>query len=79
MSVSFSTIVHPDLARKSATLYRRLEALYGGMVRFFARRSALADLRDCDDFMLRDIGLARGDIEAAVHGRPVPPDWARTA
>ena len=77
MSAPLSTITHPAIAKKPDALYRQLAALYDGMLRFFARRAALADLREYDDFALRDIGLARGDIEAAVYGRAVPPDRTR--
>jgi uncharacterized protein YjiS (DUF1127 family) len=35
-----------------------------------ARRAAIRALRNFDDYLLRDIGLSRGDIAARVrHGR----------
>ena len=33
------------------------------------RKAAIRDLRDWDDKMLKDIGLTRGEIVAAVDGR----------
>ena len=33
------------------------------------RTAAIRDLRDWDDWMLKDIGLTRGEIIAAVDGR----------
>ncbi|MDT3378236.1 DUF1127 domain-containing protein [Labrys neptuniae] len=79
MPVSFSTVVRPEFVKKRATRYRALGALRDAIVRFLARRAALADLRDHDDFALRDIGLARGDIEAAVYGRPIPPGGTKAS
>jgi uncharacterized protein YjiS (DUF1127 family) len=37
----------------------------------------MASLRELDDRALRDIGLARSQIEAAVHGFMPPPNRGR--
>lgn len=39
-----------------------------GVVVYWARREAIKTLRQMDDRALRDIGIARSQIEAAVHG-----------
>ncbi|ACI58383.1 protein of unknown function (DUF1127) [Rhizobium leguminosarum bv. trifolii WSM597] len=45
--------------------YRSLERL----LRHLARRGAISTLRELDDDALKDIGLARSEIEAAAFGR----------
>ena len=49
-----------------------LSRLLGGwahhVVSYWARREAIKTLRQMDDRALRDIGIARSQIEAAVHG-----------
>jgi uncharacterized protein YjiS (DUF1127 family) len=47
---------------------RQLGAWCEGIARFFSRRSAIASLSQLDDRALRDIGVERSQIEAAVHG-----------
>ena len=37
------------------------------MVRYFARRSAIKHLHELNDRALRDIGIERSQIEAAVN------------
>ena len=44
------------------------EAWANGVVIYWARREAIKTLRQMDDRALRDIGIARSQIEAAVHG-----------
>jgi uncharacterized protein YjiS (DUF1127 family) len=41
-------------------------ALWRGYQRRQSRRAVTAALRQMDDHILRDIGLSRGDIEAAI-------------
>jgi uncharacterized protein YjiS (DUF1127 family) len=48
-----------------------------GIARHFVRRTAIATLREFDDRALRDIGIARSQIEAAVHGFITLPDQGR--
>ncbi|MBK8440367.1 MAG: DUF1127 domain-containing protein [Rhodobacter sp.] len=43
-----------------------LRRLFGGIVRHWQRRRMIRALQAMDDRLLRDIGLARGDIEAVV-------------
>ncbi|WP_438270233.1 DUF1127 domain-containing protein, partial [Rhizobium mongolense] len=39
------------------------------IARFLVRRAAIARLCELDDDALKDIGLARSEIEAAAYGR----------
>ena len=52
----------------SAGLARLLGGLVHGLVTYWARREAIKVLSEMDDRALRDIGIARSQIEAAVHG-----------
>ena len=52
----------------SAGLGRLLGGLAQGLVTYWARREAVKVLSEMDDRALRDIGIARSQIEAAVHG-----------
>jgi uncharacterized protein YjiS (DUF1127 family) len=45
-----------------------LGGLAQGLVTYWARREAIKVLSEMDDRALRDIGIARSQIEAAVHG-----------
>jgi uncharacterized protein YjiS (DUF1127 family) len=47
---------------------RLLGSSVNGLVGYFARREAIRALRQMDDRALRDIGIARSQIESAVHG-----------
>jgi uncharacterized protein YjiS (DUF1127 family) len=53
-------------------LFRRLFGWIG-------RRAAVARLQALDDRMLKDIGLYRGDIEAAVRGPEQPAERRKAA
>ena len=46
----------------------RINAWCEEIAAFFFRRSAIASLHEFDDRALRDIGLERSQIEAAVYG-----------
>ena len=46
----------------------RISAWCEGIAGFFFRRSAMTSLSELDDRALRDIGLERSRIEAAVYG-----------
>lgn len=61
----------------ATALVRRLHACCDGVARYFSHRAAIAALMESDDCALRDIGLARSQIEAAVHGFIKRPDQAR--
>jgi uncharacterized protein YjiS (DUF1127 family) len=69
MSMTPLTIFRPATARSSgASLRRLLDALTHEIVRYFVCRAAIKTLRDLSDHELRDIGLVRSQIAAAVHG-----------
>ena len=58
----------PSELRRIAVAIRRAAAV---MRRYFEERQAIARLRELDDRMLRDIGLHRSEIMAAVRGQPI--------
>lgn len=60
----------------SAGLARLLGGLVHGLVTYWARREAIKVLSEMDDRALRDIGIARSQIEAAVGGA-LNPGMAR--
>lgn len=59
-----------------AGLARLLGGLVHGLVTYWARREAIKVLSEMDDRALRDIGIARSQIEAAVGGA-LNPGMAR--
>jgi uncharacterized protein YjiS (DUF1127 family) len=63
-----SAIISTDIRPRAASLSRLLGAYCDRIARHFSHRAAVARLREFDDGALRDIGLARSEIEAAVHG-----------
>ncbi|MCW5771689.1 MAG: DUF1127 domain-containing protein [Rhodospirillaceae bacterium] len=75
-----ATAAHGAFARFWLALWRVARRLcVGGAKRALAEREtklAIDALKAWDDHMLRDIGLERMDIEAAVRGqiKPVPRD-----
>jgi uncharacterized protein YjiS (DUF1127 family) len=76
MTALLSTIARPVLAGTPAAAARLFDACRDGIARYFARREAIARLREFDDAELRDIGLDRSQIEGAVRGL-FRPDRAR--
>jgi len=77
MSTTFSTLVRPAVAKRPATVSRICLAAWDAMSGYVVRRSAIATLRELDDSALRDIGIARSQIEAAVQGLINLPDQGR--
>jgi uncharacterized protein YjiS (DUF1127 family) len=78
MSATFSTIIRPAATRRHGGYIRRLfQAWARDIAHYFDRRAALKTLREFNDRELRDIGLTRGQIEAAVYGFMTRPDRAR--
>ena len=77
MSITLATIVRPEVAKRASALSRLFTACMDEIVRYFVCRTAIASLRELDDRALRDIGLVRCQIEAAVHGFMTRPDRAR--
>ena len=71
MSFTVTTPLVP--AQRPAALSKTCAALFDAIASYFIRRAAAAALHELDDRALRDIGLARTQIEAAVHGRIARP------
>ena len=67
-----------ELASSSASggFVRRLGNLANGLAAHWVRREAIKALRAMDDRELRDIGISRSNIEAAVMGA-LDPDFSR--
>lgn len=78
MSANLSIVVRPALSKSSSVASRLVGACRDGIVGYFVRRAAIKTLRELDDRALRDIGLVRAQIEAAVHGDITLPGQART-
>ena len=79
MSDIVSNVIRPAAEKRPGVLARCLSACIDAIVSYFARRGAIATLRELDDRALWDIGLARSQIEAAVHGHVTPLDQQRTS
>ena len=77
MSATLSTMIRPAWTQGPGARLRILNAGWEGIARYFLRRAAAACLRELDDHALRDIGLVRSQIEAAVRGSLTAPDRAR--
>jgi uncharacterized protein YjiS (DUF1127 family) len=77
MSATLATIVRPEVTKRANPFARIFSACCDGIARHFVRRTAIATLRGLDDRALRDIGIARSEIEAAVHGFITLPDQGR--
>jgi uncharacterized protein YjiS (DUF1127 family) len=68
MFVTLSAIVRFAITTTPGGVVRLLNAWCEGIAGFFFRRSAIISLGELDDRALRDIGLERSQIEAAVYG-----------
>ena len=68
MPAILSTIVLPAITKGPGAFFRLLSAACEGTAVYLGRRTAIACLHGLDDRALQDIGLARFQIEAAVHG-----------
>ena len=78
MSATLSTFFQPAVAVRPGRYVRRLfHAWARDIARYFARRDALKRLGEFNDRELRDIGLSRGQVEAAVYGFITRPDPGR--
>jgi uncharacterized protein YjiS (DUF1127 family) len=77
MSATASNMVRPARGKAPGTSAQLLSAFWNGIAGYFVRRAAIATLRELDNRALRDIGLARTQIEAAVHGRITPSEQER--
>jgi uncharacterized protein YjiS (DUF1127 family) len=61
-------MVRRVVARARAYRAAAIRDLFRRLFGWMSRRAAIAQLRALDDRMLKDIGLSRGEIEAAVRG-----------
>ena len=77
MSATLSTIIRPAVTNRGGAFFRLLSVHRHRIARYFVRRAAIASLRQLDDRALRDIGLTRSQIEAAVDGFITHSDKAR--
>ena len=77
MSSTFSAVARPAVAKWPANVSRLCLAAWDAVSGYLVRRSAIATLRELDDRALHDIGIARSQIEAAVHGTVALPDRGR--
>jgi uncharacterized protein YjiS (DUF1127 family) len=76
MIVILSTIVLPAVTKGPGVFARLLGAACEGIAGYLGRRTAITYLNALDDRALRDIGLARFQIEAAVYGLITPSGQA---
>jgi uncharacterized protein YjiS (DUF1127 family) len=72
-----SATVRPELTTPPGAFSRLFSACRDAIARYFVHRAAVARLRELDDRVLRDIGLERSQIKAAVHGFIPFSDLAR--
>jgi uncharacterized protein YjiS (DUF1127 family) len=80
MSATLSTRFQPAVTVRPGRYVRPLfQAWARDIAHYFARRAALKRLRELNDRELRDIGLSRGQVEAAVYGFISRPDPGRTS
>jgi uncharacterized protein YjiS (DUF1127 family) len=78
MSATLSTLFQPAVTVRPGRYVRRLfHAWARDIAHYLVRRAALKRLHELNDRELRDIGLARGEIEAAVYGFVSRPDQGR--
>src|SRR5262245_30199690 len=77
VSAILSTLVRPAGRKRPGAYLRIFNVCWEAIARYLVRRAAVAGLRELDDHALRDIGLARSQIEAAVHGLITAPERAR--
>jgi uncharacterized protein YjiS (DUF1127 family) len=76
MFATLSTIFRPAVAtRPGGPVLRLLCAWARDSLRYFVRRADVRRLHELSDRELRDIGLARGQVEAAAYGFITRPDW----
>jgi uncharacterized protein YjiS (DUF1127 family) len=76
MTTMFSPAAEPAIPASSGGFVRRIEGWAYALITSWERRAAIKTLQALDDRALRDIGIARCQIEAAVGGA-LNPDMAR--
>ena len=72
MSATLATKSRPELSKRPALIPALLRAGWLGIAGYFERRAAMARLGEYDECALRDIGITRSQIEAAVRGVGIP-------
>ena len=77
MSAALSTVDRPVGPKSPGASLAILNACREAIARYLVHRAVIASLRELDDHALADIGLARAEIEAAVHGSMTAPDRKR--
>ena len=77
MSVTLATIVQPAGTTRFGASLRILGACWERVARYLIHRAAIAALRERDDRILGDMGIARSEIAAAVHGLITPSNRSR--
>ena len=78
MSATLSTLFHPAATvRPGRYVWLLFQTWAHDIAHYFARRAALKRLAEFNDRELRDIGLTRGQVEAAVYGFISRPDPRR--
>ena len=73
MSATLTTAVRPEATKRASGFFQLFSACFDGIARYFVCRAAIENLREFDNRALRDIGLERSHIEAAVYGRSFRP------
>jgi uncharacterized protein YjiS (DUF1127 family) len=68
MTMMSSSAAQPAIGGTSGGLVRRIGGLAHALAAHWERRAAIKALSERDDRELRDIGLLRSQIEAAVGG-----------
>ena len=68
MFATTSTIASPAGTTSPGALPGIFKAGWESITRYLVRRAAIASLRELDDRILRDLGIERSEIEAAVRG-----------
>lgn len=78
MSATLSTLLQPAVTVRPGRYALQLFYVWArDIAHYFGRRAALKRLRELDDRELHDIGLGRGQIEAAVYGFITRPGQGR--
>jgi uncharacterized protein YjiS (DUF1127 family) len=77
MSATLSAAVRSGATDRASAVSGFVVACWDALSGYFVRRTAITTLRELDDRALRDIRIARSQIEAAVHGLISLPDRAR--
>jgi uncharacterized protein YjiS (DUF1127 family) len=73
MTTLSPSAAQPVTSSLTASLFRGLGHGVSAVVDYFARRNAIKTLNELDDRALRDIGIERSRIDAAVRG--ISPDF----